>query len=65
VARQNVALITVQHRDEYPSALYLPVTAGNVLGTFMSGGQLPPVPGPIPYAKIQRQKQSPEVSPHA
>ncbi len=56
VCRQNVALITVHHRDEHPSALYLPVTAGNILGTFLSGGHLPPVAGPIPYAKIQRQK---------
>ncbi|RJR40088.1 MAG: hydrolase, partial [Desulfobacteraceae bacterium] len=39
--RNNVARITVQHNDQYPSHLLLPVTKGNILETYMSGGNLP------------------------
>jgi predicted acyl esterase len=51
-----VPLVTLHHSDRYPSVLCVPVTGGNVLGTFLSGGALPATVGPVSYAKIQRQK---------
>jgi predicted acyl esterase len=39
--RQSVSRITVHHNAEYPSCLILPITRGNILGTYMSGGQFP------------------------
>jgi putative CocE/NonD family hydrolase len=38
--RTAVSRVTVFHNDEYPSALLLPVTRGNILNTFFSGGAL-------------------------
>jgi predicted acyl esterase len=37
--RQSGSRVTVYHSDEYPSHLLLPVTKGNVIGTYMSGGK--------------------------
>ncbi|MGH9089170.1 MAG: CocE/NonD family hydrolase [Acidimicrobiales bacterium] len=56
VARQSASVVTVHHGPTAPSALVLPVTEGNVLGTFWSGGHLPGKLGPIPTAKIKRVK---------
>lgn len=56
VARQSASVVTVHHGPAHPSALVLPVTEGNVLGTFLSGGELPGKLGPIPTAKIKRLK---------
>ncbi len=56
VARQSVSVVTVHHGPTFPTALVLPVTDGNVLGTFLSGGVLPGKVGPIPTAKITRLK---------
>ena len=56
VARQTAAVITIAHGEDCPSALIVPVTEGNVLGTFISGGVLPATLGPIPAAKIAKQK---------
>jgi hypothetical protein len=42
VFRRRMAHITVHHSHQYPSHLILPVTKGNVIGTFLSGGKLPP-----------------------
>lgn len=39
--RQASSRITVFHNADYPSHLLLPVTKGNVIGTYMSGGNLP------------------------
>ena len=39
--RQYPARITVYHDDDHPSSLVLPITSGNLLGTFMSGGKFP------------------------
>ena len=39
--RETHAEVTVYHDDDHPSHLLVPVTKGNRLGTFMSGG----VPG--------------------
>ena len=43
--RAGVSRITVFHNDDYPSYLLLPITKGNILQTFMSGGQWPGVSG--------------------
>jgi putative CocE/NonD family hydrolase len=37
--RQSPSRITVYHDADHPSHLLLPITKGNVLGTFMSGGK--------------------------
>ena len=42
VFRRTAAHITVHHDAEHPSHLLLPITKGNVVGTFISGGKLPP-----------------------
>lgn len=55
IRRQTAARLTVHHSPDRPSALVLPVTAGNRIGTYLSNGVLEP-PGPIPVAKIQRLK---------
>jgi hypothetical protein len=39
--RTAVARVTVFHNDAHPSYLLLPVTKGNVLNTFLSGGKFP------------------------
>lgn len=43
VARAGVSRVSVHHSIEHPSALILPVTRGNIIGTFISGGKLPPL----------------------
>lgn len=40
VTRTEPAWLTVHHNYEHPSCVYLPVIEGNVIGTFMSGGEL-------------------------
>ena len=42
IRRQRASNITVYHNTGYPSHLLLPVTRGNRIGTFISGGKLPP-----------------------
>jgi predicted acyl esterase len=59
VSRQRAAVITIHHDEEHPSALLVPVTAGNVLGTFISGGVLADAAQTVPAAKIARQKAAP------
>ncbi|HVB14543.1 MAG TPA: CocE/NonD family hydrolase [Candidatus Dormibacteraeota bacterium] len=54
--RSTAARIQVHHREQYPSQLLVPITGGNYLGTFLSGGELPPVTGPLPLAKFRRPK---------
>jgi hypothetical protein len=39
--RQASSRVSVYHNADYPSHLILPITKGNVLGTFMSGGKMP------------------------
>ncbi len=39
--RSTVARVTVFHNEDYPSYLLLPVTKGNILNTFLSGGNYP------------------------
>lgn len=56
VARQTASVVTILHDADHPSAVLVPVTGGNVLGTFLSGGVLPAGQDAIPAAKIARQK---------
>jgi predicted acyl esterase len=37
--RQSSSRITVYHDGDHPSHLLLPITSGNVIGTFLSGGR--------------------------
>ncbi len=37
--RQSPSQLTIYHNADYPSHLLLPVTRGNILGTYMSGGR--------------------------
>jgi len=39
--RQATSRVTVHHNADYPSHLILPITKGNVIGTYMSGGKMP------------------------
>lgn len=42
LSRRAGSHVTVQHNAEFPSHLLLPITKGNRVGTFISGGTLPP-----------------------
>ena len=46
LARVGAARVTVHHNEDQPSHLLLPVTSGNVIGTFISDGKLPPLVTP-------------------
>jgi hypothetical protein len=59
VSRPAAALITVHHDEDHPSVLLVPVTRGNLLGTFASGGVLSQARETVPAAKIARQKAAP------
>jgi predicted acyl esterase len=55
--RQSPWRMTLHHQERYPSHVLLPVTRGNVVGTFLSGGALPDMePGEKPYAKFHMPK---------
>ena len=41
LARNAVSRITVYHNEDNPSYLLLPITIGNILSTFISGGKFP------------------------
>ena len=43
VSRRIASRVAVHHNADYPSHLLLPITKGNLIGTYMSGGKLPPV----------------------
>ena len=43
IARVPTSRVTVHHNADHPSQLLLPVTKGNIIGTFISGGDLPPL----------------------
>lgn len=56
--RQSPLRITIYHDEEHPSAVYLPITRGNIIGTYLSGGQLPEMePGMLPSALIEMPKE--------
>lgn len=44
LARSSASRVTILHDADHPSHLLLPITRGNRIGTYMSGGQLPPLP---------------------
>jgi len=52
LSRQSASRVTIHHDDRYPSNLLLPVTEGNVLGTFRSGGGALDVDERMPYEKV-------------
>ena len=54
--------VTVHHNDEYPSHLLLPVTRGNIIGTYVgTGGVLPKPPvGPAPFRRFLMPKELPK-----
>lgn len=56
VYRQSVDRVTVYHDADHPSSLLLPVTAGNELGTFYSGGEPTPRFGELPYDYLAMDK---------
>lgn len=60
VYRQSVDRITIYHNEEYPSNLLLPVTKGNVIGTYYSGGERTPSFGELPYNYIEMDKSAEE-----
>jgi predicted acyl esterase len=39
IRRQSGSRVTVFHNEDHPSHLVLPITAGNVIGTYISGGK--------------------------
>ncbi len=43
ILRQKASMVTIHHNADYPSHLLLPITKGNRIGTFISGGRLPPL----------------------
>lgn len=43
VRRQRPSRVSIYHDADHPSSLLLPVTRGNIIGTFMSGGNLPKI----------------------
>ena len=43
LARVSGSRVSVHHNADQPSHLLLPVTRGNIVGTFISGGKLPPL----------------------
>jgi hypothetical protein len=60
LSRSTDARVTVHHNAEYPSSLFLPVTSGNVLGTYYSagtdeGGSY----GTLPSGKLSAEKRPP------
>jgi predicted acyl esterase len=55
--RQSPWRMTVYHDPSHPSQVLFPITRGNLVGTFLSGGTLPDLePGEKPYAKYHMPK---------
>ena len=40
IRRPRPARITIHHDESHPSRLDLPITRGNIIGTFFSGGDI-------------------------
>jgi predicted acyl esterase len=56
--RQTPVRAVIHHDPEHPSYLLLPITRGNLIGTFLSGGDLPASsPGGEPTGKIDMRKE--------
>jgi uncharacterized protein len=43
VFRRTGSHVTIHHGSDHPSHLLLPITKGNRIGTYISGGKLPPI----------------------
>lgn len=43
IHRARPSRVAIYHDESHPSNILLPITAGNVIGTFMSGGNLPKI----------------------
>jgi predicted acyl esterase len=58
--RQTPSQVTIYHDEKHPSCIWLPVTRGNLIGTYISGGFMP-VPGEesgqLPSGKIDMPKE--------
>lgn len=44
VSRKNASHVSIHDNADNPPCLLLPITKGNRIGTFISGGKLPPLP---------------------
>ena len=40
LSRQTPSIVTIYQDADYPSCLLLPITSGNIVGTFLSGGDI-------------------------
>ena len=58
--RQSVSRTTVHHDAEHPSSVLLPITTGNEMGTFYSGGESTPSFGELPYRYLEMEKDRPD-----
>ena len=43
IAGAQDAVVSIHHDPQHPSHLVLPITAGNIINTFLSGGRLEPL----------------------
>jgi predicted acyl esterase len=60
VWRQMPTRVAIYHDETHPSCIWLPVTRGNVIGTYISGGLLPvpgTEPGVLPSGMIDMPKE--------
>jgi predicted acyl esterase len=56
IARESASRITIHHSNDHPSSVSLPVTLGNYLETYISGGVLDNKAEPLVIARIPRIK---------
>lgn len=57
LSRQSPSRVTIHHSAAHPSRLIVPVTAGNLMGTYASGGRSNEYAERAPYAKIQHDER--------
>ena len=58
--RQTTTQVKIHHSRDFPSNLLLPVTNGNRIGTFISGGN--PLPIKIPVAELKKPERQTELA---
>ena len=57
--RQTPTRVTIYHDETHPSCVWLPITRGNLIGTYISGGIMAvpgEEPGQLPSGKIDMRK---------
>lgn len=59
LSRQSASRVSIYHDEEHPSRIHLPITGGNVVGTYRSAGRSPPAER-APYRKIWTDDRSEE-----